>query len=209
MNTRNSPQGPRCYLLRPSPRLVFTAALLPAGLSSLLRPTRRKPNLIPPRSCASSGTPPPPGSAAASGPTTNFITRTTTELPFLKSTSSRKSPPHPNRAIRKSVITSSAVPWTKAAGDFSSTQGQVLYVPDRPLANRSGDADQPNEGVGVDRVTIIEMANNCFTEKPEPPWWGGFRPEPSAAGWLKAAGRGNSASRWRSPAGTAVGPTPD
>lgn len=65
-------------------------------------------------------------------------------------------------------------PWTKDAGDYSSTQGQVLYVPDG--------------GFGVDRVTIIEMSHNCFTEKPLPPWWGGFRPEPASAGWLKAAG---------------------
>lgn len=65
-------------------------------------------------------------------------------------------------------------PWTKDAGDYSSTQGQVLYVPDI--------------GFGVDRVTIIEMSHNCFTEKPLPPWWGGFRPEPASASWLKGAG---------------------
>jgi hypothetical protein len=65
-------------------------------------------------------------------------------------------------------------PWTKDAGDYSSTQGQVLYVPD--------------SGFGVDRVTIIEMSHNCFTEKPLPPWWGGYRPEPASASWLKGAG---------------------
>jgi len=65
-------------------------------------------------------------------------------------------------------------PWTKEAGDYSSTQGQILYVPDF--------------GLGVDRVTIIEMSHNCFTEKPLPPWWGGFRPEPASAAWVKAAG---------------------
>jgi len=65
-------------------------------------------------------------------------------------------------------------PWTKAAGDFSSTQGQVLYVPDT--------------GFGVDRVTIIEWSNGCFSEKPEPPWWGGFRPEPTVKQWQEAAG---------------------
>ncbi len=80
-------------------------------------------------------------------------------------------------------------PWTKEAGDFSSTQGQVLYVPDRPLAIDPA-THQPNEGIGVDRVTIIEMAHGCFTEKPEPPWWGGFRPEPTAAKWWQIAGRG-------------------
>lgn len=65
-------------------------------------------------------------------------------------------------------------PWTKEAGDFSSTQGQILYVPD--------------QGFGVDRVTIIEWSNGCFTEKPEPPWWGGFRPEPALKKWREAAG---------------------
>src|ERR1035437_5543355 len=75
-------------------------------------------------------------------------------------------------------------PWTKDAGDFSSTQGQILYVPDRKLAvDRS--TQMPNEGIGVDRVTIIEMSNGCFTEKPEPPWWGGFRPDPTAKAWLQ------------------------
>src|ERR1041385_8467827 len=65
-------------------------------------------------------------------------------------------------------------PWSKEAGDFSSTQGQVLYVPDR--------------GLGVDRVTVLEWSNGCFSERPEEPWWGGFRPEPAAASWEAAAG---------------------
>jgi len=65
-------------------------------------------------------------------------------------------------------------PWTKEAMDFSSTQGQILYVPDK--------------GFGVDRVTILEMSNNTYSEKPEPPWWGGFRPEPHSAAWVKAGG---------------------
>jgi hypothetical protein len=65
-------------------------------------------------------------------------------------------------------------PWTKQAGDYSSTQGQVLYVPDR--------------GFGVDRVTVLEWSNGCFSERPEAPWWGGFRPEPTAKAWEKAAG---------------------
>lgn len=64
-------------------------------------------------------------------------------------------------------------PWTKEAGDYSSTQGQILYVPDK--------------GCGVDRVTIIEWAHGCWTESPEPPWWGGFRPEPASANWQQAA----------------------
>ncbi|MEX0774683.1 MAG: hypothetical protein WD042_03095 [Phycisphaeraceae bacterium] len=61
-------------------------------------------------------------------------------------------------------------PWNKGnAGDYSSTQGQVLYGGPR--------------GFGVDRVTIIEWAHGCWTESPEPPWWGGFRPEPAAKAW--------------------------
>lgn len=56
-------------------------------------------------------------------------------------------------------------PWTQEGGDFSSTQGQILYVPDR--------------GFGMDRVTILEWANGGFSEKPEPPWNSGFRPEPT------------------------------
>ena len=65
-------------------------------------------------------------------------------------------------------------PWSKESGDFSSTQGQVLYTPDK--------------GFGVDRVTILEMSNSCFSEKPEPPWHGGFRPEPASKSWLAAGG---------------------
>ncbi|MDB5330105.1 MAG: hypothetical protein JWP03_1256 [Phycisphaerales bacterium] len=65
-------------------------------------------------------------------------------------------------------------PWTKEGGDFSSTQGQILYVPDN--------------GPGVDRVTILEWSNGCFSERPEAPWWGGFRPEPTYEKWKTAAG---------------------
>lgn len=65
-------------------------------------------------------------------------------------------------------------PWTKEGGDFSSTQGQVLYATD--------------SGPGVDRVTILEWSNGCFSERPEPPWWGGFRPEPASKQWAEAAG---------------------
>jgi hypothetical protein len=42
----------------------------------------------------------------------------------------------------------------------------------------------------VDRVTIIEWTNNTFSERPEPPWWGGFRPEPASKQWLEAS-KGN------------------
>jgi hypothetical protein len=62
-------------------------------------------------------------------------------------------------------------PWTQDAGDFSSTQGQVLYAPDPGF-------------FPVDRVTIIEWSNGCFAEAPLPPWHGGFRPEPASVKWL-------------------------
>ncbi|MCX5683894.1 MAG: hypothetical protein NT049_09440 [Planctomycetota bacterium] len=65
-------------------------------------------------------------------------------------------------------------PWTKKAGDFSSTQGQVLFVPDRGA-------------FPVDRVTIIEWSNGCFAEAPLAPWHGGFRPEPASKKWMSAA----------------------
>lgn len=64
-------------------------------------------------------------------------------------------------------------PWTKAAGDFSSTQGQILYVPDSGF-------------FPMDRVTIIEWSNGCFTEAPLPPWHGGFRPEPAVEKWKQS-----------------------
>ncbi len=67
-------------------------------------------------------------------------------------------------------------PYTSSGGDFSSTQGQILYVPDK--------------GIGVERVTIIEWSNGCFIEKPEPPWHGGFGTEPTAGLWSKVAGNG-------------------
>lgn len=73
-------------------------------------------------------------------------------------------------------------PWSKKAGDFSSTQGQVLYAPD--LIPGGGNGNGPPGA--VDRVTILEWSNNCFSERPEPPWWGGFRPEPAYAKWWKA-----------------------
>jgi hypothetical protein len=68
-------------------------------------------------------------------------------------------------------------PWVKEAGDFSSTQGQVLYAPDKGF-------------FPVDRVTIIEWSNGCFAEAPLPPWHGGFRPEPAAEKWKQAVPNG-------------------
>lgn len=78
-------------------------------------------------------------------------------------------------------------PYTKEAGDFSSTQGQILYVPDHKLTV-DPKTKMPNDGIGIDRVTIIEWSNNCFTEKPEPPWWGGFRPDPTSQSWIERFG---------------------
>lgn len=65
-------------------------------------------------------------------------------------------------------------PWTNDSGDFSSTQGQILYVPDN--------------GYGMDRVTILEWAHGGFSEKPEPPWNSGFRPEPTLPAYQKDSG---------------------
>ncbi len=69
-------------------------------------------------------------------------------------------------------------PWTKDAGDYSSTQGQVLFVPDLGA-------------FPVDRVTIIEWAHGCFAEAPLPPWHGGFRPEPASVKWKQAVPNGD------------------
>jgi hypothetical protein len=68
-------------------------------------------------------------------------------------------------------------PWTTDPGLYSSTQGQVLYAPD------------PNM-FGVDRVHILEWMYGAFSEKPEPPWWGGFRPDPLSVTWSAAAKNG-------------------
>ncbi|MCY3022785.1 MAG: hypothetical protein NTW87_27720 [Planctomycetota bacterium] len=69
-------------------------------------------------------------------------------------------------------------PPTENPGDYSSTQGQLFYIPDKP-------ADP-----GVDRIDILGMGHNCFTYKPAPPWWGGWRPEPAVTtpAWKQAAG---------------------
>jgi hypothetical protein len=68
-------------------------------------------------------------------------------------------------------------PWSKEAGDYSSTQGQILFAPDAGF-------------FPVDRVTIIEWAHGCFAEAPLPPWHGGFRPEPAALKWKRAVPNG-------------------
>lgn len=66
-------------------------------------------------------------------------------------------------------------PWSIDPGDYSSTQGQILYSPD---------AGQ----FGVDRVNILEWANYTFSERPMPPWWGGFRPDPISTKWNAVTG---------------------
>lgn len=79
-------------------------------------------------------------------------------------------------------------PYRQDAGDYSSTQGQIIYMADRPLA-MEGEPKMPNDGIGVDRVTIIEMSHHCFSEKPQQPWWGdGFRPDPTTKRWIDVAG---------------------
>ena len=65
-------------------------------------------------------------------------------------------------------------PWVSDPGLYSSTQGQIVYAPD---------AGQ----FGVDRVTALEWSNGCFSERPEPPWWGGYHPEPVSQNWITAA----------------------
>lgn len=73
-------------------------------------------------------------------------------------------------------------PPRKDPGDYSSTHAQVLYVPD--------------QGFGVDRVSIIDMAHHCFVEKPMPPWWGGFRPDPWLKRWQQASGGNPGSPVW-------------
>jgi hypothetical protein len=65
-------------------------------------------------------------------------------------------------------------PWSLDPGDYSSSQGQVLYSPDAG-------------NLGVDRVNVLEWAYYTFSEKPEPPWWGGFRPDPGSVKWTAAS----------------------
>jgi len=65
-------------------------------------------------------------------------------------------------------------PWTSDPGAYSSTQGQILFAAD-------------DGAFGVDRINVLEWANGCFSERPEPPWWGGFRPDPASAKWIDAA----------------------
>lgn len=69
-------------------------------------------------------------------------------------------------------------PPTANPGDYSSTQGQAFYCPDKP----------PDPG--VDRFDVLGMGHNCSTEKPAPPWWGGWHPEPAVTtpAWKQAAG---------------------
>ena len=63
-------------------------------------------------------------------------------------------------------------------GGYWSTEGQLLYVPDKP-----GDP-------GVDRVDVASYGHHCLQLKPEHAWWGGAHPEPGVKqkAWLEAAG---------------------
>lgn len=71
-------------------------------------------------------------------------------------------------------------PPTADGGDYSSTHAQVLYVPEA-----KGDP-------GVDRISILDEAHNCFTYQPTPTWWGGWHPEPALAtpAWQTASPKG-------------------
>jgi hypothetical protein len=73
-----------------------------------------------------------------------------------------------------------AGPPTKEGGDYSSTHAQILYAPDA-----KGDP-------GVDRISILDEAHNCFTYQPTPTWWGGWHPEPalSTPAWQAASPKG-------------------
>ena len=74
--------------------------------------------------------------------------------------------------------------WVPAAGDFSSAQGQIIYV-----ATASLTIDPitftPNEGIGVDRVTVLEWTNGCTSEAPHAPTNDGCRPDSRAFTWMK------------------------
>lgn len=63
-------------------------------------------------------------------------------------------------------------------GGYWTTEGQVLYVPDKPNDH------------GVDRIDIASYGHHCLQLKPEPAWWGGSRPEPGVLqkSWPQAAG---------------------
>ena len=62
-------------------------------------------------------------------------------------------------------------------GGYWTTQGQVLYVPDK-----AGDH-------GVDRIDVASYGHHCLQLKPEPAWWGGAHPEPGVLqkNWTQAA----------------------
>jgi len=65
---------------------------------------------------------------------------------------------------------------TRSSGDYSSSQGQMLYVPKNPAKD-----------FGCDRVTVSEWTNGVFTESPEPPWHDKFRPDPMVAAWKEVS----------------------
>ncbi|MCY3023657.1 MAG: hypothetical protein NTW87_32150, partial [Planctomycetota bacterium] len=63
-------------------------------------------------------------------------------------------------------------------GGYWTTQGQVLYVPDKASDH------------GVDRIDVASYGHHCLQLKPEPAWWGGAHPEPGVVqkSWTQAAG---------------------
>jgi hypothetical protein len=67
---------------------------------------------------------------------------------------------------------------TPDAGNYWTTQGQVLYVPDK------------SSDLGADRVDVASYGHHCLNLKPEPAWWGGAHPEPALLqnAWLASSG---------------------
>jgi hypothetical protein len=63
-------------------------------------------------------------------------------------------------------------------GNYWSTQGQVLYIPDQ------------RQDAGVDRITVGAYSHHALQFTPVPAWWGGSHPEPGVldASWRKLAG---------------------
>ena len=67
---------------------------------------------------------------------------------------------------------------TPDAGGYWTTEGQVLFVPDKAT------------DLGADRVDVASFGHHCLNLKPEAAWWGGAHPEPGLlqSSWLGASG---------------------
>ncbi len=71
-------------------------------------------------------------------------------------------------------------PWSADVGDFSSSQGQGIYVPATP------------GGGGVATLSVLEMGNQTFADRPQLSWtfYGAGNPDPNEtnADWLTLNG---------------------